>query len=229
MPKAMPKTVLASLAVAGIVASTAYVSHGANSSAPESNLQTSQLGQQGEPSDGGTELPWPSGNSPADSQLPEDKRQLLADLQGNISAYLARMQDDPAFSAGVLESKESERAEHENSEPSEPPRPIQTDWPQGIFQDGEAPVSSMDLVATSRWVGLIDGVSVAVYAGSDGQNPKDGKIFVLRGDLGKPSGFVSRPDVGASSVVSADGSVVVLQTSNGAQLQFDAAKGVSVD
>jgi hypothetical protein len=228
MSKVMPRTILASLAVAGIVASTAYVSHNASSPASDRNSQSAQP-MQAEPTDGGTELPWPSGHSPADSQLPEEKRELLAELQGNISAYLTRMQDDPAFNAEVLANKKSERTKHENSEPSEPPRPIQTDWPQGIFQDGEAPVSSMDLVATSRWVGLIDGVSVAVYVGADGQNPKDGKVFILRGDLGKPSGFVSRPDVGPLSVVSADGSVVVLQTSNGAQLKFDAAKGVFVE
>ncbi|MHB8275540.1 MAG: hypothetical protein ACYDC9_12395, partial [Dermatophilaceae bacterium] len=52
-------------------------------------------------------------------------------------------------------------------------------WPEGIFEDSEAPVSDSQFLGTNRWVGTVAERTVAVYAGQAGDDPSTGRLLVM--------------------------------------------------
>lgn len=98
-------------------------------------------------------------------------------------------------------------------------------WPPGIFDDVEAPIGTATFRATGRWVGEVGGVSVALYAGADGQHPRTGAVLLMRADHARPSGFWRLPDTGALHVRSARGRSIELVDAAGRSHVFDVAAG----
>ncbi|MCW2766088.1 MAG: hypothetical protein JWO11_2047 [Nocardioides sp.] len=111
-----------------------------------------------------------------------------------------------------------------SSRPTEKdPEPV---WPPGLFDDIEAPIGTMTFRGTGRWVGSVGGVSVALYAGADGQHPRTGAVMLMRADHQRPSGIWRLPNSGRLHVESAHGHVVELVDAEGNLHTFNAATGV---
>jgi hypothetical protein len=107
---------------------------------------------------------------------------------------------------------------------AQPVRP----WPEGIFEDGEAPTSGINFLGTNRWVGTVDGQTYAVHAGRAGseEDASIGRVFVLRQGTGttQPVGyFRDLAGVGALRVTAAEGSLITLVDAAGGRHVFDLA------
>ena len=137
----------------------------------------------------------PSSSDKSDaSDLPSEKAELEAALAKRQAEWQAQL-EDPEFAAQVQEQKAEEREKAEAEPPDE--ETVDT-WPTGIFDDQEAPAPGMVFLASNRWVGLVDGVSVAVYAGVSGEDTSLGRVLIMRADHGAPSGFVDVTATGHS-------------------------------
>jgi hypothetical protein len=160
--------------------------------------------------------PWASG-------APEKRAVEAEDAQRH--QQLSDVASSPEASAAVVASKEADAARMSQvlgADSSEQP------WPTGIFADGEAPAPGSVFLGTSRWVGVIDGHTVAVYAGSAGEDPSLGRVLVATAgpDMDLASSYsVDLPGAGALRVIAAKGNLLVTRDSKGANHTFDVAAG----
>jgi hypothetical protein len=116
------------------------------------------------------------------------------------------------------------KLDHHGPPPAEPVQP----WPEGIFEDREAPTSGVNFLGTNRWVGTFDGQTYAVHAGRAGseEDAGIGRVFVLRQGTGttEPVGyFRDLAGVGALRVTAAEGSLITLVDAAGGTHVFDLA------
>lgn len=141
---------------------------------------------------------------------------------------------DPSTSAApTAPSVAHEVHLHDGEQAATPPqtRPIGWDWPRGVIDDPEAPASGSRFLGRNRWVGLVGGRVVAVYAGAAGVDDagvasKDGRVLVQWAD-GATS--ASPPDLvgsGPLRVISEGGGRLVLHDAGGARHVLDLTRWV---
>jgi hypothetical protein len=97
-------------------------------------------------------------------------------------------------------------------------------WPAGIFEDSEAPASGADFLGRNRWVGVIDGRSVAVHAGQAGAEATTGRLLVMLAAADMTVDRAYTRDVAGSGplrVTAATGTTITLIDSHGAEHLFD--------
>lgn len=92
---------------------------------------------------------------------------------------------------------------------------------EGIFSPAEDILSIYSF--NNYWVGQVGGDYYQVSAGSMDENPEQGGVVVVPFGSG-PGGFISTPSAsGSVSIVSAQESVLTLQSSDGTNFVFDVA------
>lgn len=99
-------------------------------------------------------------------------------------------------------------------------------WPEGIFEDTEAPAPGSRFLGTNRWVGSVNGGSVAVYAGLAGEDQTIGRLLVIAAGSSmsiENASWVDLPGAGRLRIVSALASAVTVADSRGGVHVFDAA------
>jgi hypothetical protein len=99
-------------------------------------------------------------------------------------------------------------------------------WPEGIFEDPEAPAPGSRFLGTNRWVGDVNGRSVAVYAGVAGEDQTIGRLLVIAVGSSmsiENASWVDLPGAGRLKIVSATRSAVTVTDSRGGVHVFDAA------
>jgi hypothetical protein len=104
--------------------------------------------------------------------------------------------------------------------------PAPQKWPEGIFQDGEAPASGSVFLGRNRWVGTLAGRSVAVYAGRAGTDDTIGRVLVTTAGptMALESAYMrDLPGSGALVVTSAQGGLLTLTDVRGGTHVFDLA------
>lgn len=90
----------------------------------------------------------------------------------------------------------------------------------GLFEDGEAPISSSEFVGVNRWHGVVDGERVTVYAGAAGEDQSKGRVIMsVRGgaNVAKPDRGkrFDLPDEGAVRLESVDGDTALIRGRSG--------------
>jgi hypothetical protein len=151
------------------------------------------------------------------------EKQALADEDAKYDAQQAAIADDPNTLASVVAEKERGEA----ALPSGDPVPVD-DWPQGIFDDPEAPAPGSEFLGDNRWVGLLDKHSVAVYAGVAGDDPSLGRLLVMSAvpdDSGQLGYKIDLPGGGPLRVLDARGTDLVIADSHGGEHIFDVRAG----
>jgi hypothetical protein len=162
-------------------------------------------------------------DSPFASGAPE--KQALEAQDAQRHQQLSEVASSPQASAAAVASKQADAARMSQDLAADAP---EQPWPAGIFADGEAPAPGSVFLGTSRWVGVIDGHSVAVYAGSAGEDSTLGRVLVtaVGSDMDLASSYsVDLPGAGALRVIAANGHLVVMTDSKGANHTFDVAAG----
>lgn len=141
----------------------------------------------------------------ADKQALEQAEQLL-DRVNEAAA------NDPERHAAIEKAKAAEKKSHE-AELATKPEALD-EWPTGIFDDPEAPASGTTFLGSNRWVGLVDGAYLVVYAGRSGADPTTGMILAFWSD-GRPGYSLYKPGTGALTVVSARDAALTLRDEGG--------------
>lgn len=125
----------------------------------------------------------------------------------------------------VAAAASARTAPDKNSDAGRPRATEEAPWPTGIFEDDEAPFPAEQRVV-NRWVGVIAGRRVAVYAGSSVSNPREGLVIVMSfGSDGSPVRRTTHPTpvrAGPVRIVAAQGSRLSLAAADGQRLTFDA-------
>jgi hypothetical protein len=98
-------------------------------------------------------------------------------------------------------------------------------WESGIFEEQEAPFPSSQFSILNRWQKDRDGVHIAVYAGSLGDDPDQGVVVVATTPLDLSDAawslYPTPTRSGAVRILAASGSVVLLQACAGDHFGFD--------
>ncbi|WP_062464166.1 hypothetical protein [Demequina soli] len=115
----------------------------------------------------------------------------------------------PAADETVLAAKARDDAAHAAAAATA--APVANSWPVGIFDDPEAPASGSELLGTNRWVGVVDGVTMAAWAGVSGTDPTLGRVLVATDDGTGAHEMIGLEGVGRLTIVSEDaGSLYVV-------------------
>ncbi|HSF26321.1 MAG TPA: hypothetical protein VLC50_02265 [Actinomycetes bacterium] len=123
--------------------------------------------------------------------------------------------------AEVLARKEADRAARAAA--STAPETVEP-WPEGIFEDPEAPFPGMEFLGTNRWVGRVGGHTVAVFAGRSGSDESVGRLQVVvagRSMNVESGATVALAGAGALRVVSAEGAMLTIADAHGGTHTFD--------
>ena len=99
-----------------------------------------------------------------------------------------------------------------------------------IFED-QPPFHSSEAIITNQWQDQVNGEWVHVYAGALPENPLQGMVIVLVEPIeatgtveSKPGGqYLTPTQSGAVTIVSAQGTLLTLETDHGKRFLFDAA------
>lgn len=106
--------------------------------------------------------------------------------------------------------------------PADEPEP---EWPAGVSDDGEAPFPATEFVGTNSWHRVVNGQHVVVYAGSLGEDPNQGVLFVMTIslDLKSVSGerYLAPTKSGALQIMSEENLNLTLDTTRGKRYTFD--------
>lgn len=155
--------------------------------------------------------------------------------QARLDAENAAIAADPERLAQVAADKAADDKAHRAELARLEPEHSYGDWPKGIFEQPEAPASSLDFRGTNRWVGTVDGHTVAVYAGVAGSAAGDaadtGRVLILRpGPADAPTeargGYVDLPGAGTLRVVAFDEvPILTIRDSNGSDHYLDVSSG----
>jgi hypothetical protein len=102
------------------------------------------------------------------------------------------------------------------------------DYPEsldtGLFEDREAPMSTSFFRGTNRWLGVVGGTVVEVYAGTAGEGPDTGRLIVVINGAGLDDvhGMTFNvPGEGALRIISATGTTLTIVSAAGKQHTFD--------
>lgn len=155
-----------------------------------------------------------SSRSPAKTHAaisPEKKA--LEDAYKKMDAEQAAISADPKRHDALVAKKRDEKARvaAKTAASSSTDQPRQ--WPQGIFEDAEAPAPGSVFLGQNRWVGTLGGDSVAVYAGQAGLDPDTGRVLVRFDNSVASSDSGYTLDLAASGplrVVAASGTLVTV-------------------
>jgi len=93
---------------------------------------------------------------------------------------------------------------------------------EGIFVDTGAPASTMDIRATTRWTGQVDGDWYSVWAGASGTSPAAGAVLVLPLDSasGSKGALVALPGAGLLHITAASHGVLTCTDAHGIRHTF---------
>lgn len=154
----------------------------------------------------------PQGTSPDKAAVEAREAARVAELDAIAAS--------PELRAEVIARKEADRARAAASTAPETVEP----WPEGIFEDPEAPASGSVFLGTNRWVGRAGGHTIAVYAGRAGGDASVGRLLIM---IAGPSmrtesgATVDLPGAGALRVVSADSAMLTIVDAHGGTHTFD--------
>ncbi len=130
----------------------------------------------------------------------------------------------PELAAAAIAAKAASGLRAAKDQAAQPS--VEPAWPEGIFEDGEAPAPGSRFLGTNRWVGTVAGQSIAVFAGQSGEDPSMGRLLVITAgpSMSVQSGnTVDLPGVGALRVAAASGGTLSVMDSRGVAHAFDAA------
>ncbi len=167
--------------------------------------------------DGGLSSAGSAGISAEKAALEAQDRRLHQQLEATAA--------DPKLAAAAIAAKAASGLQAAKDQAAQPS--VKPAWPEGIFQDGEAPASGSRFLGTNRWVGTVAGRTIAVFAGQSGEDPSMGRLLVMTAgpSMGVSSGrTVDLPGVGPLSVASASGGTLSIMDSRGVAHAFDVAK-----
>jgi hypothetical protein len=142
------------------------------------------------------------------------------------AASLASQAADPAANAAIIAAKKDGIAQM-SSQALSAKSGQNSDWPEGVFQDSEAPAPGSQFIGQNRWVGTSDGVQVAVYAGQAGFDENTGRVLIVFNGRGaaEAAGYdLDLTGSGPLHVLSGSDGMVVLADASGAQHVLDIAK-----
>lgn len=155
----------------------------------------------------------PQGTSPEKAAVEAREAARIAELDAIAAS--------PELRAEVIARKEADRAARAAA--STAPETVEP-WPEGIFEDPEAPFPGMEFLGTNRWVGQAGGHTVAVFAGRSGSDESVGRLQVVVAgpSMNVESGAtVDLAGTGALRVVSADGAMLTIADAHGGAHTFD--------
>jgi hypothetical protein len=164
-------------------------------------------------------------DSPAAASSDAADKQQVAAQDAQRQQQLEQVASSPKASAAAVAAKGADAARMTQNSLTDSDSAA---WPEGIFEDSEAPAPGSVFLGTNRWVGTVDGHQVAVFAGCAGEDPSVGRVMVtVAGDTAQStSGYsVDLPGAGSLQVVSASGSLLVLTDAQGGQHNFDVSAG----
>lgn len=104
--------------------------------------------------------------------------------------------------------------------------------PDGLYDTGLAPYSSMEYAFDNQWQGHLDGDIVFVYAGQLGYFGKDvgrGVLVMDSNVTGLGGSFDAPVGVGSLHIVSYEGTVLTIQAATGETFYFDAQSRAFTD
>lgn len=148
-------------------------------------------------------------------------------VQANVAEKLTRLRLDEARVAAA--GRLPKPPKHGATPIKTAPIPPDANWPSGIIETAQIPLSGAQYAINNHWQGLVNGEHVAVFAGSLSDDPHQGVVVLMTisVDLQHTSSqvYLTPLKVGSLSVVATVGTRLTLRSPTGAAFAFDATSG----